>query len=106
LPQQLRTKYGIVKDTTYSIDESIDIIFSTVDDLVEIGELSGHPVYPSQIVDLGFIIISKHHIFRINVRKWMQRPIVKQTWANFKDDFIADHQELRETDKSRQTGIP
>jgi len=77
-PQQLQAKYSIVKDMAYLIEEPIYIILSTVEYLVEIGELEGHPFSPAQIVDLGFIIIFKHRIFRINVRKWMQRPIFEQ----------------------------
>ena len=82
----------------YSIEEPIDAVFSSVEDLVEIRELAGHPFSSAQIVDLGLIIISKHRIFSSYVRKWMQRPIVKQKWVNFKDDFTAVHHYLRDTD--------
>ena len=97
-PQKLRAKYGTVEDMTYLIEVAIDIIFSAIEDLVKIGELAGHPFSPVQIIDLGFIVIMKHQIFRIDIKKWIRRPIVEQTWVNFKNNFTAPHQELRDMD--------
>ena len=62
-PQHLKSKYDAVEALNYSIDEPIDVIFSAVEDLLEIGELAGRPYSPQQIVDLGFLIISKQRIF-------------------------------------------
>ena len=53
----------------YKIEEPIDIIFDAIEDLIEIGELVGHPYSPEQVNDLRFIIVSKNRIFRGNIRK-------------------------------------
>ena len=82
----------------YSIDETIDVVFSAVEDLIDIGKLSGR-TYPSQqIVDLGNLVISKHRIFRSDIWKWMKHTFLQQTWATFKIDFTTAHQEIRDTD--------
>ena len=43
----------------YTIDEPISVICDAVEDLVEISELAGRPYSPDQIVDIGYIILSK-----------------------------------------------
>ena len=63
-------------------------------------ELSGVPYTPSQIVNLGFIIMNSHHMLRSDVRKWLRKPVVDKTWANFKLHFTQAHIELRETSAS------
>lgn len=43
----------------YNIDEPIDAIFHTVDDLIEIAELATRPFTIQQMVDLAYMIIAK-----------------------------------------------
>merc|ERR1719148_486318 len=71
-----------------------------VEDLVEIGELVGRSYSPLQIVDLGYIVLAKNIIFRGDILKWVRRPEVDETMANFKLTFTDAHQELRDTDAS------
>ena len=97
-PQQLISNYDSVEAVKYLIDHPINIILFVVEDLIEIGELECRHYSPQQIVDLGYIIISKHQIFRSDIRKWMRRPLLQQTWPNFKSYFTVAHQELRNTD--------
>ena len=51
-----------------------------------------------QVVDLEYIIISKHMIFRSYIRKWMRQPEIEKMWVNFKQTFTEARQELRDTD--------
>ena len=67
-PQQLKSKYDAVEAVSYSIDELIGVILSAVEDLIEIRELVGRPYSPQQVVNLGYLIISKHRIFRFDIR--------------------------------------
>ena len=99
-PQQLSTRYDNVEKIEYNLEEPTDIIFDAVEDLLEIGELSGRPYSAQQIFDLGCIILSKNRIFRSDIRKWVRKPEDKITWTNFKSTFVEAHQELRDTDAS------
>ena len=81
----------------YNLEEPINIIFDAVEDLVEISELAGRPCSTQQIVDLGYIILSKNQIFRSGIRKRVGRPKDGKTWTNFKTTFVVAHQELRDT---------
>ena len=76
-PQQLRTQCDSVELIEYAIEELITIIFDTIEDLVEIRELAGRPYSMQQVVDLGYIIISKNRIFRSGICKWLRRPEIE-----------------------------
>ena len=71
-----------------------------VEDLCEIAEFAKTPYTPRQKVNIVFLIVSKHPIFRSDARKWMRKPLVDKTWINFIDHFRQAHQELRDTDTS------
>ena len=58
----------------YTIDEPIAIIFDAVEDLVEIVELDGRPYSAYQIAYIGYIVLSKNRIFRLDIRKWTRKP--------------------------------
>ena len=77
-PHQLRTRYNTVESIKYAIEEPITIIFDAIEDLVEIGELTGIPYSAQQVVDLSNIIISKNRIFRSDIFKWMRQPEVEK----------------------------
>ena len=47
----------------YQIQELIAIIFDAIEDLAEIRELAGRFYSPDQIVDIGYIVLSKNRIF-------------------------------------------
>ena len=74
IPQQLKLKYNSVEGVKYSIDEPIDIVFPAIEDLIEISKLAGRLYFPQQIADLGYLIISKHQIFRSDIQKWARLP--------------------------------
>ena len=58
----------------YRLEEPINIIFDTVEDLSKIEELTRRPYSPQQILDLGYIILSTNWIFRDNIRNWVKKP--------------------------------
>ena len=96
-PSQLVSEEDAVKRLTYDTRTPIDGIFNAIEDLQELAELSDVPYTPSQIVNLGFIIMNSHRMLRSDVRKWIRKPAVDKTWANFKLHFTQAHIELRET---------
>ena len=51
--QYLRAKYDTVEDTEYTMEETIDIIFNAIEDLVVMGELAGRLYSVQQVVNLG-----------------------------------------------------
>ena len=49
------------------------------------------------MVDLGYIVVSRLPVFRSDVRCWLCRDLIDQTWPNFIDAFTTTHQEPRKT---------
>ena len=82
----------------YQIQEPIATIFDAIKDLAEIGELAERPYSPHQIVNIGYIVLSKNRIFRGNIRKLMRRPDNEKKWPNMKQNFTDACQALRDTD--------
>jgi len=97
-PQQLNTKKTDAENMEYQLSESIDIIFLVVEELQELAELVWRSFTPQQIVDCGYLIVSKHRIFRSYIYKRLRRATVDQTRSDFKTFFLEAHQELRDTD--------
>jgi len=56
---------------SYDILETNGVIFTTVEDLCEIGGLTGKPYSEIQIVNLGHIVIGNHNMFRSDLRRWI-----------------------------------
>ena len=67
--QQSRARYDVVESIKYTIEEPMTIIFDAIEDLAEIGELVKRLYSAQQVVDLGYIIISKNRIIRSDICK-------------------------------------
>ena len=78
-PQQLRGKIDAVEKIQYQMDEPNAIIFDTIEDLVKIVELAGRPYSLDQVVDIGYIVLSKNRIFHSGIWKWMRRLDAEKT---------------------------
>ena len=99
-PHQLGSRYEAVEQLEYKIEEPIDILFNVIEDLGKIAVLARRSHSPAQIVDLGYIVVSKNRIFRSDIQKSTRRPEYDNTWAIFKDMFTDAHKELRNTGTS------
>ena len=57
---------------THKIDEPVDVIFQSIDDLRETGELAGKPYTPQIMIGLGYMVVANLPIFRDNIRRWLR----------------------------------
>ena len=62
----------------YSIDEPIEIIYTSANDLHEIMEMAGKPYTLEQLVDLRYMVVASHPIFRSDLRCWIRHPSADQ----------------------------
>ena len=99
-PAQLVAEEDAVKTIQYDTRVPIDTIFNAIEDLQELAMLSMTPYSPSQIINMGFIIMNNHRLLRSDVRKWIRKPDADKTWSAFKIHFTQAHVELRETSPS------
>ena len=85
---------------SYNINEPIDVIYSSIDDLCEIAEMVIKPYTQEQLVDLGYILIANQSVFHSDLRQWIRCPPTDQTWQQFMTFFWNAHHTLRETEAS------
>jgi len=96
-PTDLDLKADQVKKLTYDITNPIDSIFNEIEELSEYAEAAETPYSPNQLIDIGYIIISKNMAFQQDVRAWLRRPKADHTWSNFKTHFRAAYKEIKRT---------
>jgi hypothetical protein len=52
---------------------------------------------PTQLINIGIIIITNSTIFSNHIRKWHIRPDNEKTWPNFKDHFKAAQKDIKKS---------
>ena len=82
-----------IYDLTDPIDEAV---FQRIDDYAEITDMATAPVSERQKIDLAMLILIKSRRFQLDIRIWNATDPVHKTWDNFKDDFRAAYDTLRE----------
>ena len=97
---ELKIKYDETTKLTYNISDPVDDILNTVENLCKISEFAQTPYSARQKVNIGYLIVSNHPIFRSDLRKWRRKPIQDKTWFNFIAHFRQAHQDLHNTDTS------
>ena len=81
----------------YDPDQPIDIIFNSIDDLVEYERLAEAELTQNQTISLALVILNRQLIFKDDILAWKRTNQAYKTWKNFKHDFREAHLELRET---------
>ena len=59
-PQKLCTKIKDVKEMEYHISEPTNTVFNAIEDLIGVDKLAGNPYLATQIVNIGYIILSNN----------------------------------------------
>ena len=97
-PQKLDDKTTTVKTMIYDPAQPIDIIFNSIDDLVEYARASEAELTQSQTINLALVILNKQQIFKDDIRAWKRTNHAYKTWINFKHNFCEAHLEILETE--------
>ena len=96
-PQKLQDRENAVRQMVYDPVNTIDGIFTAVDELVQYADAANSPYTQAQIINLAYIIVNRTGHFRRWILSWNERPQVQKTWTNFKMHFRDAHHQLRET---------
>ena len=96
-PQQLDEKTTTVKTMVYDPDQLINIIFNSINNLVEYARAAEAELTQSQTINLTLIVLNMQQIFKDDIGAWKRTNQAYKTWDNFKHDFREAHLELRET---------
>ena len=77
--------------------QPIDIIFNSINDLVEYARAAEAELTQSKTINLALVILHRQWISKDNIRTWKCTNPAYKTWDNFKHNFRESHLELRET---------
>ena len=74
-----------------------DIIFNSIEDLVEYARAAEAKLTQSQTINLALVILNKQQIFKDDVSACKRTNYAYKMWINLKHNFRGAHLELRET---------
>ena len=72
------------------------IMFNKIEDLLSLSEAAKMPKTEAQIVNYGLTLIKKTNDFEQALLNWYNKPLVDQTYANFKTHFTEAQKELKQ----------
>ena len=74
-PQQLDDKKTTLKSMTYNPAQPIDLIFNSIDDLVEYSRESKMELTQIQKINLALVILHRQRIFKDDIRAWKRNNL-------------------------------
>ena len=80
----------------YDPTQPIEVLFNQIETAQEFAEAANTPYPNASIISTAYLLVFKTGMYRDACREWNRRAAVTKTWDNFKADFSAAHQELRE----------
>ena len=84
-----------VVQTTYDVSYPPDVVYETIEDLMDMGAAAGNPFTQRQAVNIAMAIINRTGRFETDLRTWFDRPVGQQTWVNFKQHFTNAHKAMK-----------
>ena len=94
-PSTINNMKRKVEDYILDPTDPIDILFSEIDDLVDIFTLQNDALTQQQIINMAYVIIERSKVFKKDLRDWNKKADAHKTWNNFKTHFREAQQELR-----------
>ena len=76
-----------VMQMTYDTAYPPDMVYETIEDLMDMATASGVPFTQHQAVNMAIVIINKTGLFKDDMRTWLQTPPLQRTWIAFKRHF-------------------
>ena len=93
-PQKLDDKITKIKKMIYNPAQPIDIIFNSIDNLVEYTRATKAELTQSQTINLTLLILNRQRIFKDDIQAWKRTNQAYKTSDNFKHDLCEAYLEL------------
>ena len=97
MPHELLGHEDTVKKMIYNPRYPILAVFSDIEELLELSDITGTSYTKYQSVSIAYIILHRTGKFGLVIREWNRTTTVQRTWVRFKQFFWTAHQELKET---------
>ena len=92
---KLETEREKVVQMTYDISYPPDVVYETVEDLMDMALASGDPFTQKQAIGMAINIINCTGKFATDMKTWFETPVLQQTWINFKNHFRDAHKIMK-----------
>ena len=93
----LESKEERLKVLDYHPRQPVDLVFNTVEDLVDYAEMANTPFSQSQIIGKAYSKFNKTGLLSIAINEWNRKPTIQKTWIGLKTHFRQARKELKET---------
>jgi hypothetical protein len=90
--------------TKYDANLPIDTLFRQIETAAEFADAGGSPFTNRQIVNAALLLVFQTGAYADECKLWKRRPIIQQTWIEFKQEFARAYRERRELHNLQQQG--
>jgi hypothetical protein len=99
-PQTLTSAKTALEATTQNHTKPSTTMFTAINEYANMAEAAKAAETPTQLINIGLIIITRSSIFSSDIRKWNSKEDTKKTWPAFKSHF---KEAQRDTKRSQLT---
>ncbi len=93
----LEKKENDLRDLDYHPRQPVDIVFNTIEDLVDYAEMANTPFTQSQIIGKAYSKFNQTGLLSIAITEWNRKPTIQKTWIALKAHFRQARKDLKET---------
>ena len=86
-PETLTAAKAKLVQTVYNHARPIVNIFTAITAYSNMADAANVPETPTQLINIGLIIIARATIFSSDIRKWHDKPLLLKNWTLFKEHF-------------------
>ena len=83
----LESKEESFKNLDYHPRQPVDLVFNTIEDLVDYAEMANTPFSQSQTIAKAYSKFNKTGLLIIAINEWNRKPSIDKTWIGLKTHF-------------------
>jgi hypothetical protein len=78
-------------------------LFAAITEYANMAEAAKAPETPTQLINLGMIVLTQSSIFASDIRKWNEKAPADQTWPTFKSHFKNAQRAIKQSEPTVTT---
>ena len=102
-PQTLTSAKAALETTTYNHAKPITTVFTAINEYANMAEVAESAETPTQLINIGLIIITLSTLFSSDIRKWHSKEDTEKTWPAFKSHFKEAQRDIKRSQQPTVT---
>ena len=97
-PETFQAKESEVKAYTYDPTTPVDVLFTEIEDLVDLSGKANVPMTAEQAITIAYVILWRTTVLKDALKEWNALGAADKTWLRFKTHFrdaIKEYKQLR-----------